>query len=110
MIHINVNAKTAGRFSYSSNMVTLKSTEFIEPIKVKIADFTTGFPTSIVVSPTADIVITEHGYYNANIKLPSSAKEFSLQLPDMLINSYKMSLPRIHFKRAMKSYIGFCEA
>lgn len=109
-IRIEVYSETGGRFSFTSNFVTLSSAEFSDPIKVQMEDFTVDYHAGAVTGPMAELVIKQNSRFDTNIKLPIKAKEFYLQLPEALINGNLASFPRFHFKGTIKAYIGLCEA
>lgn len=109
-VRIEVYSKTGAKFSFSSEFVTVNSDDFKEAISIKMEDFTADYHAGFVASPTADLVIAENRRFATNIKFPAKSNEFYLQLPDAWSNGASVHFPRIHFKNAIKAYIGFCEA
>lgn len=109
-LRIEIYSDRGGQFAFTSGIATLSSPTFRQPIKAEMEQFTADYHEGFVAGPTDLLTIKPRGRFDTDITSAAFAEQFDLQLPDARANGSLVSFPVIHFKRALKAYIGVCEA
>lgn len=109
-LRVEIYSDNGGQFAFANDTAVITSPAFSEPLKIQMEKFTADYGEKFVAGPTDLLVIKPNRRFDTYIKSRSAARNFDLQLPDARAGGRLISFPTIHFRSALKAYIGVCEA